>query len=105
MLIPQICDRLNIEDKPRLSIDALIDLRRLINSQFLNNGLKAPDRAESPAGGQDAQQQKSGRLAAPAALRGRTDLDRASRIGARTMSDAVAPVARKRSQKRRAEAK
>jgi hypothetical protein len=104
MLIPHVCDRLTIEDKPRISIDALIVLRRLINSQYLNHSLKAPGRAESPAGGQDGQRQKSSRLATPAALRGRTDLDRASGIGAGTLSDAVPPVAGKRSQNRRTEA-
>jgi hypothetical protein len=104
MLTPQICDRLNIKDKPQISIDALIGLRRLIDSQCLNKHPEAPGRAESPAGGQDAQQPKSSRLATSAAFRRRTDLDRASRIGAGTLSHAVAPVAGKRSQNRRTEA-
>jgi hypothetical protein len=105
MLIPLACDQLRIEDKPRISIYALIALRRLIDSQRLNNSLKAAGHAESPAGGQGGQQQKSSRLATPAGLRGRTDLDRDSRISARTLSHAVAPVAGKRSQDRRSEAK
>ena len=105
MLIPQTCDQLRIEDKPRISIDALIALRQLIDSQRLNHGLQTAGHAESPAGGQDGHQQKSSRLAVPAALRGRTDLDRASRIGKGTLLHAVAPVAGKRAQNRRAEAK
>ena len=104
MLIPQVCDRLTIEDKPRISIDALNDLRRLVNAQSLNNSLEAPGGAEFPAGGQDGQRQKSSRLATSAALRGRTDLDRASGIRAAAVSDAVAPVAGKRSENRRTEA-
>jgi hypothetical protein len=104
MLIPHVCDRLPIEDKPRISIDALNDLRRLIDAQSLNNSLKTPGRAEFPAGGQDGQRQKSSRVATPAALPGRTDLDRASGIRTGELSDAVAPVVGKRSQNRRTEA-
>ena len=101
MLIPHVCGQLTVEDKPRISIDALADLRRLIDLQSLNHTFKAPGRAEFPAGGQDGQRQKSSRVATPAALRGRTDLGRASGIGAGELSDAVAPVAGKRSQNRR----
>jgi hypothetical protein len=104
MLNPQFCDRLSIEDKPRISIDALMDLRRLIDAQSLSSAAKAPAHAESPAGELHGQQQKSSRLATPVALRGRTDLDGASRIGAGTLSDAVAPTAGKRSKNRRTEA-
>lgn len=68
MLIPQVCDRLTIEDQARISIDALINLRRLIDSQCLNRSLQAPGRAESPAGGQDGQEPKSNRLATPSLL-------------------------------------
>ena len=100
MLIPQVCDRLTVEDKPRISIDALNDLRRLINAQSINSSLKTPGRAEFPAGGQDGQRQKSRHLATPAALRGRTDLDRTSGIRTGALSDAVAPVVGKRSQNR-----
>ena len=104
MLIPQVCDRLTVEDKPRISIDALHDLRRLIRAQSLNNSLKTPGRAEFPAGGQDGQRQESSRVATSAALRGRTDLDRASGIGAGALSDTVVPVVGKRPQNRRTEA-
>ena len=31
MLNPQVCDRLKTEDKPRISVGALMDLRRLID--------------------------------------------------------------------------
>jgi len=37
MLLPQVCDRLVIEAEPRISIDALIDLRALIDAQRLKN--------------------------------------------------------------------
>jgi hypothetical protein len=104
MLIPQVCDRLTIEAEPRITIDALIDLRTLIDAQRLKNTSKDHCCAESPPGGQDAQQRKTERVAAQPALRGRRDLDRASRIGAGTLPKLVAPGAGKRSQNRRREA-
>src|SRR5262249_37190714 len=82
MLIPQVCDRLTDEEEPRISIEGLIDLRRLIDAQCRKKAPKARSCAESPSGGQDAQQRKSRQLATPATLRGRRDLDEASRTGA-----------------------
>jgi len=101
MLLPQVCDRLVIEAEPRISIAALIELRALIDAQSLKNTSKEDCCAESPSGGQDAQQRKTERVAAEAALRGRRDLDRASRIGAGTVPKLVAPGAGKRAQNRR----
>jgi len=101
MLIPHICDRLTYEEKPRISIEALIDLRRLIDAQCLK---KAGSCAESPSGGQNAQQRKSRRLAAPAGIRGRRDLDEVARTSARTVPNLVAPSPGKRRQSRRREA-
>jgi hypothetical protein len=105
MLIPQVCDRLVIEAEPHITIDALIDVRALIDAQRLKNTSKEDCCAESPSGGQDAQQRKTERVAAQAALRGRRDLGRASRIGAGTLPTLVAPGVGKRSQNRRREAK
>ena len=51
MLIPQTCDQLKTEDKPRISVGALMDLRRLIDAQFLQKAPKDRSRAESPTGG------------------------------------------------------
>jgi hypothetical protein len=105
MLLPQVCDRLVIETEPRISIDALIDLRALVDAQRLKNTSAEDCCAESPLGGQDAQQRRPDRTAAQVALRGRRDLDRASRIGEGTVPKFVAPSAGKRSQNRRKEAK
>ena len=104
MLIPHICDRLTYEEKPRISIEALIDLRRLIDAQCLKKAPKAGSCAESPSGGQNAQQRKSRRLAAPAGIRGRRDLDEVARTSARTVPNLVAPSPGKRRQSRRREA-
>ena len=102
MLLPQVCDRLVIEAEPRVSIDALIELRALIDAQSLKNTSKEDCCAESPSGGQDAQQRKSDRVAAQAPLRGgQRDLDRASRIGEGAVPKLVAPGAGKRAQNRR----
>ena len=100
MLIPQVCDRLTDEEEPRISIEALIDLRRLIDAQSRKKAPETRSCAESPSGGQDAQQRKSHQLAAPAALRGRRDLDEASRTGAGTVPNLVAPGPGKRRQSR-----
>jgi hypothetical protein len=104
MLIPQTCDQLKTEDKPRISVGALMDLRRLIDAQFLQNAPKDRSCAESPAGGKDAQQRKADRVATSAALPRRRDLERASRISARTVPNAMAPGAGQHSQSRRREA-
>jgi hypothetical protein len=37
MLIPEVCDRLSHEERPRIAIDALLDLRRLIDAQHIKN--------------------------------------------------------------------
>jgi len=104
MLNPQICDQLKTEDKPRISVDALTDLRRLIDAQSFQNAPKDRSCAESPTGGKDARQRKTDRVATSAALRRRRDLERASRISARTVPNAMAPGAGQRSQSRRREA-
>ena len=100
MLSSQVCDRLTDEENPRISIDALTGLRRLIDAQCRNSSSDVRSCAESSSGGQDAQQRKSRRVAAPAALRGRTNLDEASRTGAGTLPDLVGPGPGKRRQKR-----
>ena len=66
MLSPEICERLRTEAGPRISLDALIELRTLIDAQL---SMVAGDRrgcAESSAGGQDAQPREAGRAAAQA---------------------------------------
>jgi hypothetical protein len=103
MLNSQACDRLSYEERPRIALDALLDLRRLIDAQHIKNATQDRSCAESPSGGQDAQQ-RSGRATTQAALRGGGDLDRASGINAGTMPNSVAPVAGKRSQDERREA-
>ena len=85
-------------------MDALFELRRLIDVHRLGKPPKDDGCAESPSGGKNAQQRKAGRVAAQAAFRGRRDLDRASGIGKGTVRNPVAPSARKRSQDRPGEA-
>jgi hypothetical protein len=104
MLNPQVCDRFTDEVEPRVSMDALFELRRLIDAHRAGKTPKDQGRAESPSGGKNAQQRKAGRVAAQAALRGRRDLDRASGIGKGTLPNPVAPGARKRCQDRQREA-
>ena len=73
MLVPDLCDRLSYEEKPRIGLEALVDLRRLVDSQCVTDG----GCAESASGGQDAEQQEgSHRGAAEAAVRRRGDLGR-----------------------------
>jgi hypothetical protein len=100
MLSPQICDQFTNETDPRVSIDALFDLRRLIDAHHLGKACTDRSCAKSPSGGKDAQQRESVQVATQAALRGRRDLDRASGVGKGTVPDSVAPDARKRSQDR-----
>ena len=104
MLNPQVCDRLRNEDQPRISVAALLDLRRLIDAQSFQNARQDRSCAESPTGGKDAQQRKADRVATSAALRRRGDLEPASRIRARTVPNTLAPGAGQRSQSRRREA-
>jgi hypothetical protein len=104
MLSPQICDRFTNEAEPRVSIDALFDLRRLIDAHHLGKASEDHGCAESPSGGKNAQQRKSVQVATQTALRRRRDLDRASGIDKGTVPESVAPDARKRSQNRRTEA-
>jgi hypothetical protein len=105
MLIPGICDRFTNEAEPRLSIDALFALRRLLDAHCFGKAPKDHSCAESPLGGNNAQQPKSVRVATQAALRRRRrDLDRASGIGKGTVPNSVAPGARKCAQERPREA-
>jgi hypothetical protein len=104
MLSAQICDQFTDETDPRVSIDALFDLRRLIDGHHLGKASKDHGCAESPSGGKNAQQRKSVQVATQAALRRRRDLDHASGISKGTVPNSVAPDARKRSPNRRTEA-
>jgi hypothetical protein len=104
MLNAQACDRLSQEERPRIAIDALLDLHRLIDAQHIENATRDRICAESASGGQDAQQ-RSDRAAARAALRGGRDLERTSGLDAGTLPNSVAPAVGKRSQDERTEAK
>ena len=104
MLNSQACDRLSQEEKPRIAIDALLELHRLINAQHIEDATHDRICAESPSGGQDAQK-RSDRAAARTALRGGRNLDRTSGIDAGTLPNSVAPAVGKRSQNERTGAK
>jgi hypothetical protein len=104
MLSPQICERFTNESEPRVSIDALFDLRRLIDAQRPEKTPQDHGRAESPSGGNNAQQGKLVQLATQAALRGRRDVDCTAGVDKRTVPDSLAPAADKRSQNGQREA-
>ena len=63
MLIPEVCDRFTNETEPRISTDALFDLRRLIDANRAGQAPKGPGCAECPPGGGNAQRRKSVRVA------------------------------------------
>ena len=105
MLSSDICERLRTEARPRISLDALIELRALTDAQ---HSMVAGDRrgcAESSAGGQDAQPREAGRTAAQASLRRRRALDDITRGGAGTLPRALAGNVGQRSARTRTEAK
>ena len=105
MLSPEICERLRTEAGPRISLDALIELRTLIDGQL---SMVAGDRrgcAESSAGGQDAQPREAGRAAAQASLRRRRALDNIPGEDAGTLPRALAGNVGKRSERTRTEAR
>ena len=105
MLIPEICERLRTEARPRVSLDALAELRILIDTQL---SMVAGDRrgcAESSAGGKDAQPREAGRAAAQASLRRRRALDTIPGGGAGTLPRTLAGNVGKRSAATRTEAR
>jgi len=105
MLSSEICERLRTEARPRISLDALIELRTLTDAQ---HSMVAGDRrgcAESSAGGQDAQPREAGRTAAHASLRRRRALDNIPREGAGTLPRALARNVGQRSARTRTEAR
>jgi hypothetical protein len=104
MLNSQVCERFTNEAEPRISIDALFDLRRLIDAHRVGKTPAARSCAESPSGGKDAQERKTTRGAAQAALRRGRNLDRASGTSEGAVPGSVAPDARKHSQDRQREA-
>jgi hypothetical protein len=105
MLSSEICERLRTEARPRISLDALIELRTLTDAQ---HSMVAGDRrgcAESSAGGQDAQPREAGRTSAQASLRRRRALDNIPRGGAGTLPRALAGNVGQRSARTRTEAR
>ena len=105
MLSQQVCQHLTDQLEPRIAIDALEELRRLVDSQTLALKRDAAGRAESSAGGNHAQRRKGKRRAVATPVRGLRDLEHASRAGAGTLPQPLAPVAGKRSGAKRGEAK
>jgi hypothetical protein len=105
MLNPQVCQYLTDQPEARIAIEALAELRNLVDSQTFTSDRLTSGRAESSAGGNHAQQQKAKRRAVATPVRGLRNLGRASRAGAGTLSQPLAPVADKRSGATRGEAK
>jgi hypothetical protein len=105
MLSQQVCRHLTDEIEPRIAIDALEELRRLIDSQKLTSDRAASGCAESSAGGNHAQQRDTGRRSTGASVRRQRDLERASRASPGTLPKTLAPVAGKRSRAHLREAK
>jgi hypothetical protein len=90
MLNPLLCEQLKEEARPRIAIEALLELRQILDLQpglisFHQNRCCA----ESSSGGHDAQQPEFGLSPAETPLRERGGLGGASRGGARTLSKPV----------------
>jgi hypothetical protein len=105
MLSQQACQHLTDQMEPLIAIDALEELRRLVDSQTLTSDRGAGGCAESSAGGNHAQPGERESRAAGATVRRRRDLERASRAGPGTLPKPLAPVAGKRRRAKRTEAK
>ena len=104
MLNRETCERLKQESEPRITVSALVELQRLIRGQpRLTPNIASC--AQSPGGGQDAQQREEGRPAAGASLRRRGDLDETARGSAGTLPNSIQRTTGKHSQGRRAEAR
>ena len=73
MLSPQVCQRLTDQLEPRIAIEALEELRRLIDAQTLVFGRDAGSGAESSAGGNHAQRRETGHSPADASVRRQRD--------------------------------
>jgi len=83
MLKPETCEGLKLEAKPRISVNSLLNVRKLIG------GNDAQSCAESASGGQDAQQGESGDTAAQDSLRRRRALEQTTRGGAGEVSKSL----------------
>jgi len=71
MLVPDLCDRLSYEEKPRIGLEALVDLRRLVDSQCVDGWRLC--RICNQEVKMQKQQEGSHRVAAEAAVRRRGD--------------------------------
>jgi len=102
MLNPEICEQLLLEPEPRIKLSALVELRRLIDSQSETTP-SLVSCAQSPGGGQDDTQRPEAerRAAAGASLRRRGDLDEAAGGSAGTLPNSLEGTAGKRSEQRR----
>ena len=76
MLNPQACQHLTDQVEPRIAVEALEELRRLIDTQSLASDPDACSGAESSAGGNHAQQRGTGLSPAGASVRRRRDVGR-----------------------------
>ena len=104
MLSPEICEQLPLEPEPRIKLSALVDLRRLIDSQSQTTPSPTSCGQSARGGQDDAQQPKAEHPTAGASLRRRGDLDEAAGGGAGTLPDSLEGATGKRSEQRRREA-
>jgi hypothetical protein len=102
MLDEEMCERLPQEAKPRIALNALAELRRLINSQS-HSRLDVDDCAQSATGGKGAQRPDSGGATAGAALRRRRNLDAAAGASTGTLPNSLEGTTGKRFEKPRRE--
>ena len=89
MLKPEACEQLKVEAKPRISVNALLDLCKLIRAQDAAVADNPESCAESARGGRDAQQGESGDTAAQVSFRRQRALDDAARSGAGALSKSL----------------
>ena len=105
MLSPQVCDQFTDEAEPRISIDALLDLRRLIDAQRLGKRLMIMVVQNLHQEVTMHSKENPSLWQRKLRFEERRDLDHASGIGKGTMPNPVAPIARERAQERQREAK
>ena len=103
MLNPLVCECLTDEKEPRIAIDALWDLRQLLNEQIAASATPVSSRAESSTGGENAQRGLPNAATESPVRKERPDLDRDSQRRSRTLPKPVHPAVGDRSEKTRAE--
>jgi hypothetical protein len=103
MLNPLVCERLTDEQQPRIAIEALWDLRQLLNEQMTISPTQVSSCAESSTGGKNAQRRLPNTATESSVRKEPSDLDRDSRKRSRTLPKSVHPAVGRGFEKSRVE--